>query len=214
MKLIDLEVKKLIDEVDSKSPAPGGGSVSALAGTLGVSLTRMVGHLTVSKKKFLALDEHIQKDFNEKLSILENKKQELLALIDLDTEAFNLIMDAFKLPKNTEEEILVKNQKIQEATKIAILVPLKVASLSLESLENMEIIIKYGNKTAISDLGVSVLNLSSAVEGALMNVLINLPGLEDESLKQKYHQDSDLILKKTLQIKDDYLKIIYQELRL
>jgi formiminotetrahydrofolate cyclodeaminase len=213
MKLIDLEVKKFIEEVDSKSPAPGGGSVSALAGSLGVALSRMVGHLTLGKKKFLALDEKTQREFNETLSLLESKKHELLTLIDLDTEAFNLIMEAYKLPKNNDEDILNRNQKIEEATKIAIDIPFKVATCANHALELIWIIIEHGNKTAISDLGVSVLNLSSAIEGAIMNVLINLPGLSNVTQKTYYQEQTDLILNQTHMLKNKYLTYIYQQLK-
>jgi formiminotetrahydrofolate cyclodeaminase len=213
MKLIDLEIKKFMDEVDSKSPAPGGGSVSALAGSQGVALSRMVGHLTVGKKKFLALDEHIQKEFNETLSLLESKKHELLTLIDLDTEAFNLIMEAYKLPKNSDEDIVIRNQKIEEATKIAIDVPFKVARCAYHALELIWIIVEHGNKTALSDLGVSVLNLSSAIEGALMNVLINLPGLSNVTYKMQCQEQADLLLNQTHVLKNKYLTYIYQQLK-
>lgn len=213
MKLIDLKLIDFINEVDSKSPAPGGGSVSALLGTLGVSLSRMVGHLTLGKKKYLALDVSIQEEFEKTITNLEVKKQELLHLIDLDTEAFNLIMEAFKLPKNTADEIKIRNLKIEQATKIAIDIPLKVAKTSYESLILMDIIIKYGNKTAISDLGVSVLNLSSAIEGAIMNMLINLPGISDIDLKNKYQNQITELLEKTTDLKQNYLNIVYKALK-
>ena len=140
--LRELKVVDFINEVDSKSPAPGGGSVSALASTLGIALTRMVGHLTVGKKKFKALDESIQDRFTNITKSFETLKEELTLLIDKDTEAFNLIMEAFKLPKETEEEQTFRNQKIEEGTLEAIKVPFKVAELSLEALRNLDYVLK------------------------------------------------------------------------
>ena len=111
MYLIDLKVKQFIDEVDSNSPAPGGGSVSALLSVLGISLSKMVGHLSINKKKFLKLDESIQKTFKNNIIVLDNFKKELMPLIDADTESFNLIMKAYSLKKDSEEEIILRNKK-------------------------------------------------------------------------------------------------------
>jgi len=194
MKLYDLTLKDFVEAIDSNSPAPGGGSVSALSATMGVALSRMVGHLTVEKKKFLALPKEIQYEFIDVNRALILIKDELKAMIDEDTNAFNLIMKAYKLPKNNAIEVMERNQAIQAGTLEAIRVPIKVATLSLSALHQLPIILKYGNSSAISDLGVSVLMLSAAIEGACMNVLINLPGLDDQILKHQYeHQVKDLM---------------------
>lgn len=212
MKLYDYTLKDFVEAIDSNSPTPGGGSVSALCATMGVALSRMVGHLTVEKKKFLALPQEIQYEFIDVNRALILIKDELKALIDEDTNAFNLIMKAYKMPKNNAIEVLERNQKIQEGTTEAIRVPIKVATLSLSALHQLPMLLKYGNTSAISDLGVSVLMLSTAIEGACMNVLINLPGLEDQILKHQYeHQVKNLmdmmnVSKKTL------LETVYKHL--
>ncbi len=181
MKLMDKNVRDFISEVDSPSPAPGGGSVSALAGSLGASLSRMVGHLTVNKKKFKGLSEEIQGEFTRRFEELEGVKDELNTLVDRDTEAFNLVMAAFKLPKETDEEKTARGKAIEDATYKAIEVPMAIAEQSYRGLELIGYFLEYGNKNAITDLGVSALLLSAALEGAVLNVKINLPGITDEA---------------------------------
>lgn len=208
MKLIDLKIIDFIHEIDSNKPAPGGGSVSALLSALGVSLARMVGHLSVVKKKFLKLDQEIQNTFNNHLAHLLIIKDELTELIDKDTEAFNLIMKAYQLPKEDAN----RNKAIEDATLEAIKVPYRVAQISYEALELLSYILAYGNKQTISDLGVSTLSLASGIEGALMNVLINIPGLSDEKQKNLYQQEAKTILKATESLKTNILNLVYEQL--
>ena len=212
MKLIEMEVKKFIDEVDSKSPAPGGGSVAALSSALGVSLIRMVGHLTVDKKKFLALPADIQFEFKDTYNSLIVVKNQLLSLIDEDTQAFNMIMNAFQMPKITEEEITLRNKKIQEATLGAIMVPVKVASISLSAMKTLEFILKYGNKQTISDLGVAALSLASGIEGACLNILINLPGLDDQIAASQFRIQANDYIIRAHQKRDAFMLQIYEKI--
>lgn len=208
MKLIDLKLLDFIQEIDSDKPAPGGGSVSALLSTLGISLARMVGHLSVGKKKFLKLDQEIQDTFNEHLSHLLVIKDELTSLIDQDTEAFNMIMTAYQISKDDPK----RKQAIESATLEAIKVPYRVAQISYQALKTLSFILTYGNKQTISDIGVSALSLSSGIEGALMNVLINLPGLTDEDQMNIYQQEAKTILKETQELKTNILNLVYENL--
>ena len=212
MKLIDLEVRKLIDEIDSKSPAPGGGSVSALSSAIGVSLARMVGHLTVDKKKFLSLSSEIQFEFKDVFNSLIVMKNQLIELVDEDTDSFNLIMAAYQMPKETEEDIKERNKRIQEATLGAIMVPVKVASLSLSAMKSLDFILQYGNKQAISDLGVAALSLATGIEGACLNILINLPGLDDQMAQSQYKIQALDYIEKAHTKRDAFLKQIYQKM--
>ncbi len=186
MKLVDLKISEFIHEIDQKSATPGGGSVSSLASAMGAALVRMVGHLTVDKKKFLALDSEIQFEFKDILDEFTLIKDELITLIDQDTQAFNLVMSAYQLPKETEEDKKIRNEKIEEGTLEAIRVPLKVATLSISALHHFELLIKYCNPQTVSDLGVAILMLTSGAEGACMNVLINLSLLKNEIAKTQY----------------------------
>lgn len=212
MKLIDLTVENFIEEVSSNSPAPGGGSVAALASSLGIALSNMVGKLSVTKKKFKALDEVIQNQFINTINELESLRNELTNLIDKDTEAFNLIMEAFKYPKETTEEKSFRSSKIQEATLIAAMVPLEVTDICFESLKKIETILPYANRNTTSDLGVSILMIHAGFEGALMNVLINIGGLKDEEKRNEINEKCTTSLKLCRILKDNLLEKIYNKL--
>ncbi len=210
MKLVELKIKDFIDEIDSKSPAPGGGSVSALASTLGVSLARMVGHLTIGKKKYMSLSPAIQMEFSDVHKALITIKDELVSLVDKDTEAFNLVMKAYQMPKETEEQIKVRNEKIQAGINEAILVPMLVASLSISALHQLPFLIQYGNKQTMSDLGVAIMQIAVGVEGACMNVLINLSSLDDHIAVRQYKTQVESMIKTAHDLRDQLLKSIYQ----
>ncbi|MGD9760937.1 MAG: cyclodeaminase/cyclohydrolase family protein [Candidatus Izemoplasmatales bacterium] len=205
MKLVDLKVCDFLDELASSSPAPGGGSVSALAGANGCSLILMVSNLTIGKKKFKILDLKIQNSYLSSIEIFKKNKNEFTELIDLDTDAFNKLMEAYQLPKETDEEIIKRTKEIDKATLGCIKVPLKVAALGLESLREIENIIEYSNKNTISDQGVSILMLYSAIEGAAMNVLINLLNINDEELKKEFKHSINNILLETDDLKEKLL---------
>lgn len=211
-KLIEYSVKDFVLETDSASPAPGGGSVSALAGSLGVALARMVGHLTIPKKKFKALDDDIQDAIINMHDKIKKTEVRLLELIDEDTEAFNAIMRAFKLPRDTDAMKAMRKERIEQATLKAIEVPETIADLSFNILKQLKILKQYGNKNALSDVGVSALMLYASLEGALLNVKINLPGISDEQLIQTLKEKSEMMLREGQMIKDELLKSIHDSL--
>ncbi len=212
MRLIDLTVQNFVNEVDSKSPAPGGGSVSALASSMGVALTKMVGHLTVGKKKFKVLDTAIQDDFNHRIDSLSTIKEELITLIDKDTDAFNLIMAAFKLPKDTDEEKQKRREQIELGTLEAIKVPFRVMEISFKALQELEFILQYGNKNCLSDLAVSAIMLQGGLEGAILNVKINLPGITDQTLQDFYVEETDKVLAESRVLRDTLVTKIHNSL--
>jgi glutamate formiminotransferase/formiminotetrahydrofolate cyclodeaminase len=180
--LIKMNLREFANETASESPAPGGGSVSAYLGALGVSLATMVANLSSHKKGW---DERWE-EFSMWAEKGQQLKDELLKLVDADTEAFNRIMESFSLPKNSEEEKATRNQAIQDATRRAIEVPLSVMQVSLSAMEVIEAMAKAGNPNSISDAGVGALCARSAVWGAYLNVSINLAGLKDEQLKKNF----------------------------
>ena len=212
MKLVDLSVREFICEVDSAAPAPGGGSVSALAAALGTGLLRMVGHLTIPKKKFDKLDEEIQKQFIHNHETLKSLENRLMELIDRDTDAFNEIMTAFKMPKDNEQDKKKRVKAIEQATLKAIDVPENIAKVAYEALNMVEFVREYGNKNALSDVGVSALLLYAGLEGACLNVKINLPGLEDETLRVNYLKDVEALLKKGKALQENILLKIHESL--
>lgn len=189
MELIEMNVKNFLDEVDSSSPAPGGGSVSALASSLGISLGRMVAHLSFGKKKYEANSDEVKTEFVKKFDELLKIKEELNILIDKDSEAYNAVMATFKLPKETDEEKAIRNLEIQKATKFAIQTPYDIVVLSGKAISLLETILEYGNKNAITDVGVGTMLLMTGLEGGILNVKVNLASLEDSEYVEKISKE-------------------------
>lgn len=212
MKLIDMSIIDFSDEVDSNSPAPGGGSVSALASNIGVGLARMMAHLSFGKKKYEGLDKSIRVEFVNIFNKLGDLRQELVDLVDKDTESFNEVMKAMKMPKSTDEEKQIRKSSIQDATLFSIEVPFKTAKLSLESLKILEYLVQYGNQNAITDIGVGTLMLYSGLEGAILNVKVNLTGLDNEEIKDEYSTKCSAILSQAKEIKDKLINDIHTKL--
>lgn len=206
MKLVDYTVKDFIEQVDSSMPTPGGGSVAGVASTLGIALSRMVGHLTTGKKKFKALDDDVKQEYHRILDRFIVIKETMLTLIDEDTLAFEKVMDAFKLPKETDEEKAIRKEAIEDATYEAIEVPYRVASLSLQALGDLEYLLDYGNKNAVSDIGVAALMLYGGLEGALLNVLINVGSLSNEEIQARYQKEAEQFSIEGEQLKNKVLK--------
>ncbi|MBI5474612.1 MAG: cyclodeaminase/cyclohydrolase family protein [Ignavibacteriae bacterium] len=164
-----------LDELASSSPAPGGGSVAALAGALGAALTSMVCNLTIGKKKYLAVEEQMKKVLKES----EDLRARFSVLIDKDTDAFNKVMEAYSLPKDDESKKALRDAAISAATKEATMVPLEVMKHCIDAMALAQTVAENGNKNSISDAGVSALMLHAACESAALNVRINLNGLAD-----------------------------------
>lgn len=212
MKLIDMSIIEFCEEVDSNSPAPGGGSVAALASDIGIGLARMMAHLSFGKKKYEGLDEDIRIEFVEKFNQLGDIREELVELIDKDTESFNEVMKAMRMPKETEQEIKLRKNAIQDATLFSIDVPFKTAKLSLKALELLEYLVKHGNQNAITDIGVGTLMLYTGLEGAILNVKVNLMGIDNKELHDTYSSSCKEILSDAKIIKDKLIKDIHLKL--
>ncbi|HUI64584.1 MAG TPA: cyclodeaminase/cyclohydrolase family protein [Bacteroidota bacterium] len=164
-----------LDELASSSPAPGGGSVAALSGALGAALTSMVCNLTVGKKKYAAVEDEMKKI----LAQAEEMRGLFTSLIDKDTAAFNKVMEAYSLPKDTDPQKALRTAAIREATKEATMVPLEVMKHCIDALALAQQVAASGNINSVSDAGVSALMLYAAVESAALNVRINLNSLGD-----------------------------------
>lgn len=175
-KLVSMSCKGFADETASESPAPGGGSISAYIGALGISLGTMVANLSSHKPGW---DERWE-EFSDWAVKGQQIKDELLFLVDEDTSAFNRIMEAFGLPKDTEEDKKLRTEAIQNATKYAIEIPFRVMKKAYESMEVIKAMAETGNPNSVSDAGVGALCARSAVMGAYLNVKINAAGLADK----------------------------------
>lgn len=174
--LTDLTITDFLKKLGSKEPAPGGGSSAALAASLGANLLSMVCQLTAGKKGY----EEFWDECKGELVGIAEAADRLRVLIDEDTEAFNALMTSFKLPKAGPEEKRARGKEIQKCTKRAIEVPLEVARLSRRLLTRTPRLALIGNQNAVSDIGVGALLLTAGINGAILNVEINLGGLKDE----------------------------------
>lgn len=203
-KLMDLTCSAFADETASESPAPGGGSISAYMGALGVSLAVMVANLSSHKPGW---DERWEEfsEWAEKGQIL---KDELIHLVDEDTKAFNRIMDAFGLPKSTDEEKITRSQAIQTATKYAIEIPFKVMKASFKAFEIIKAMAEIGNPNSVSDAGVGALAARSAILGAYLNVKINASGLKDREFVEKVLSDGAKLERMAMDSETEILKIV------
>lgn len=185
MKLIDMQVKEYLEVLKSDAPAPGGGSVSALAGAQGAALFMMVADLTLGKERYAECQD-VCRAAKEKGAALY---EELMASVDKDTEAFNLVSAAFKMPKATGKEKVARMQAIADGTLAATEVPFRTMQLGYEGLMTAKTMIGKSNLNAASDLGVAILNLTACIKGAWLNVKINLPGVKDEGKAAYYAEE-------------------------
>jgi len=210
--LSGMGINKFIDDLSSDSPAPGGGSVAALLGSLSSALSSMVANLTYGKKGY----EDAYSVMNDIAIKLQEIKDEFLNLMDEDTEAFNKVMDAFRLPRKTEEEKIEREKIIEEATKGATLIPLETLRLTKEIIPLIEVAAKKGNKNSISDAGVSAISAIGAAESAYLNIIINLKSIKDQSfvakIKKEANEHLEYVRKEAEKIKNGVIEKLKKDL--
>ncbi len=185
--LASKSVQEFLDETASSSPAPGGGSASALAAALGAALTSMVCRLTIGKKKYA----EVQSEMEGVLRKSEDLRTRCTSIIEEDTQAFNKLMQVYALPKETPEQHSTRKAAVQEATKTATRVPLKLMTLCEEAGGLVKAVAEKGNRNSASDAGVSALMLRAACLGAALNVRINLAALDDAGFVQETRTKCD-----------------------
>lgn len=204
MKLVDRTITNYMALLASSEPAPGGGSASALVGAQGAGLSSMVCALTVRKKKYL---EH--EALNQEVQASTHKlKDQLLDMIDRDTEAFNGVSAVFEMPRDTDGQKAARKAAMQEALKACTLTPFEMMEYAYAALKETKRVVGKSNQSAASDLGVAALNLKAALQGAWLNVLINIGGIEDKAFADQYRSQGEAILKEALPLADE----IYQDI--
>ncbi|MFZ9942408.1 MAG: glutamate formimidoyltransferase [Bacteroidia bacterium] len=201
--LVSMDLVQFSEVTASEAPAPGGGSISAYAGALGISLGTMVANLSASKKGW----EDRWKTFSEFAEKGQALRKQLLDLVDEDTRSFNAIMQAFQLPKSNDQEKSARKNAIQEATRYAIEVPFKVMELSLESMRIIKAMAEQGNQNSITDAGVGALCPRSAVSGAFMNVRINCGSYDDKAFVASIVEKGRTIEQEAKSIESDILML-------
>lgn len=178
----DKTLQAFVDQTASNEPTPGGGSIAATNGAIAYSLTQMVANLSIGKEKYMAVEDQMK----QLVKKTENLRQELLVDIDKDASSFDEVMKAFKLPKSTDEEKKARSKKIQEGYKYAASVPLGVAKKIVESLDLIEFVVAHGNKNAVTDGLVAMMNARTGCLAALLNVKINLGSIKDQEFVADY----------------------------
>lgn len=185
--LKDLNLQDFILETAGSEPVPGGGSISALNGAIAGALAQMVANLTIGKKRYVEVEEEMR----QLASKAEALRTELVADIDRDSDAYRLVFEAFKLPKETDEEKAYRTAQIQERTKLAANIPMAVARRAHELLSLAEVVVAKGNSNAITDGCVAMMCARTAVLGALLNVRINLTSITDEVFVRALAEEAD-----------------------
>ncbi len=183
--LAKMSVVDFLDETASNSPVPGGGSIAALSAAFSAALAQMVGNLTIDKKGY----EQVQEEVKSVAKKANKLKSIFVDYIDKDADSFNEVMNAFKLPKDSDEKIEYRKNTIQEATKKASLVPLDVAREAYKMMDIIKVVVENGNKNAITDAAVATMLARTAVLAALYNVKINLSMIKDAQFVESVAQE-------------------------
>ena len=193
--LTDLTVKGLLDVTAGKDPVPGGGSISALSGSIAAALTEMVAGLTIGKKKYAEVEEQMK----QLVERVHEIRQQLILDVDRDSEAYNVVFAAFQMPKETDEQKAARSAQIQEATKIAANVPMEVARRVYSLLSDIEEVVSNGNQNAVTDGCVAMMSARNAIIGALFNVRINLTSIKDEQFVADMTAEADRLEREVIE---------------
>lgn len=199
----DVSIKTFLDNVSSREPTPGGGSVSALCGALSCALAEMVAQITAGKTN----DKTIDKKMSEILETASKLKKVFTENIDRDSAAYKAVMKAYRMPKETDHEKKERQNEIQEALKEASRVPLEVAEMGMRSLNHAETLVKEGSQNAITDAVVGALLARSAIIGALYNVRINLLSIKEASFRDMVKHEAERIEHEALAKERDILAL-------
>ena len=202
-------VSAFLDELASSSPAPGGGSVAALSGALGAALTSMVCNLTIGKKKYVGVEDDMKRIVKQS----EELRRRFTRLIDKDTDAFNKVIEAYGLPKNSDAQKTLRDAAIAEAMKEATLVPLEVMKHCIDGLAIVQEVAANGNANSVSDAGVAAAMLHAACEGAALNVRINLNGINNSEFVGWKSDELESLLKTSRMLLEETQSIVGGKLR-
>lgn len=207
--LLEQKTTDFLEQLSSAAPIPGGGGASAAVGAFAAALGLMVTNLTVGKKKYADVEAEIV-EIREKL---EQKKQELIRLVDADAEAFEPLAKAYGLPKNTEEEKARKAEVMEAALKNAAEAPLRIMEAIVESMELIQVLGEKGSRLAVSDAGVAILFAQAALEGASLNIFINTKMMQDQAEAERLNRRADELIARGKELKEITYKAVLESIR-
>jgi glutamate formiminotransferase/formiminotetrahydrofolate cyclodeaminase len=197
----ELSIRKFLSSLASSAPTPGGGTAAAVAGAMGAGLTEMVAALTLSREKFAPVHDAIRSI----AEAAERARGEFLDLAREDSDAYDAVVAARRLPKDTEEQKRVRAQALESANRLATEVPMRTARAAVRLLATLPELVEKGNPNAFSDAGAAALLLGSAAEGALLNVGINLPGISDSAFVEGMRNETAAIRAETQRLRSHVL---------
>ncbi|MFW0858860.1 MAG: cyclodeaminase/cyclohydrolase family protein [Dehalococcoidia bacterium] len=209
MKLVDLKVAEFLDELARGSPSPGGGSASALGGALAAALVAMVADVTVGKGKYKNVEDELKEVLRDATCLISR----MTSLVDEDSQAFDALLAALRLPRGSAEAKEKRDTEIQQATKKAAEVPLELARRSVEVMKLAEVVVRKGNVNAISDGGVAALLGEAAFRGGVYNVKINLSSLTDETYKKAVVQELGALEEQMAILTNRVTQVVDQRIR-
>lgn len=205
---LEVPIASFLDELASKASTPGGGSVAALSGALGAALISMVCNLTIGKEKYRGVEDEVKRI----LADSERLRHEMSQQIEADSRVLGELMAAYGLPRNTEEEKQKRAGLLQERSKAAIEVPLRVARGCAQIMDLSTRAVEVGSTMAISDVGVAVLLADSGLHSAILNVQINLPVLKDKDFAQRIQEEIDGLLAGKAELREEVVKKVEAKL--
>lgn len=205
--MLEKSVIDFLEKLSSDQPVPGGGGASAVVGACGTALGMMVGNLTVGKKKYI----DVETDMQSYLTQLQQLREEFEQLVTEDARVFEPLSKAYGLPKNTQEELEKRNEIMEQALLEASLVPIKIMETSLKGMQVLEQLNQKGSKIAISDVGVGILFMKAALEGASLNIFINTKLMKNRVQAQHLNQAADMMIRKGRELAGEiYESVLYK----
>lgn len=206
--LVDLTVKEFLNKTAGSEPVPGGGSVAALNAAVAAALTEMVANLTIGRKKY----EDKEEQMKQISALASTLRAGFIEDIDADSDAYNEVFNAFKLPKETEEEKSERSRQIQAATKVAAEIPMGVARKAYDMMDVIVQVAETGNQNAVTDACVAIMTARTAILGALLNVRINLSSIKDGEYVAKMVEEVDKLERMATDKELDLIKKVKQKL--
>ncbi|MCX8031363.1 MAG: cyclodeaminase/cyclohydrolase family protein [Thermodesulfovibrionales bacterium] len=206
--MVDKSCKEFIEALASKAPVPGGGGAAALGGAIGMALSNMVGNLTVGKKKYADVEPEVKDLLEKGYKIIA----ELESLVDKDAEVFEPLSKAYGLPKNTPEEIKIKEETLEKCSKDACSVPMEIMRKAYEGIKILHRMGQIGSMLAISDVGCGVVFMKAALISGKLNVIINLNTIKDQNFVKSTTEEMERLVNEGSKIADETLNLVISKL--